>query len=910
MHPSGKTSTSFMIGLYRHQYNTKEYKHKLLPDTLIQLQLNPPSILTAAMEEFSSDEDDELGALIYNQSNTAHVRATTTLRSNEPATTALLATPLSCSIDHDVAPRNNLAILPNKPRVEYLVPSSKDTDQAKLQLQAHVLLSTQSTIPRWEGKPFAATTKSGVGGVQFCAMGGVPKQQEILVRPEANTTRQASLPAAAMVTANSASSVGGSLNVTQYVLVLAASIARMRKDLMHHEIAMDDTRKRMFESRMRQGFESSMRMRQGNTAALATGTGMSTGMTRETAATTGEHQGISVATGMNVSLNSNIMIMKQEKPVFEVSLDTGSPRNKGKKNGSSNISPNSNNGKIESDSAKKKKLTDDQLQLLALRHQAGIATAEILQRKTDPYYNCGMTSSSVFVAPPVNINKRPLAAARKISHAVVPDTASGATASDAIPSDVAKPMRSSSYSGTKTSTHSSDRLSLSSSSMDATSEAWTIARSIASKCISNLKKRDNILTAFSATKKSEAVVGTVEYSKLYASKFDVSHAEKSVQKSHGKNCCSMEGCDSIAAPGKSSCEWHHNIAEVQKLAADMLSQDNLPTKPTVKTPKKPPVKKSYRKNCGSMDGCGSKAAPGKSSSCEWHHTITVQKVAADMLSQDNPPHKSTAKTPTKPTVKTPTDSCPVEKPPVKKFSGKKCGSVEGCDLKAVPDNFSCERHHIVTVQKVATGMLFQDNPPHNPTAKTPTKPSVKISTNLSPVEKPPVKKFSRKKCGSVEGCVSKAAPGKSLCEMHYMKYEEGVKHIAKTPAKPKQYRTPNSKVQYNPCQARPYNRYNIFYILERERTLQSRIRHYRGQDSHNTTVPGNENSLTGYEYLEIPDLPLRYDGVTMQPGWYLPGEYIYCTLHLSFVLQQIKHITSLISPFHMLPLFTLFYYHQ
>ena len=72
--------------------------------------------------------------------------------------------------------------------------------------------------------------------------------------------------------------------------------------------------------------------------------------------------------------------------------------------------------------------------------------------------------------------------------------------------------------------------------------------------------------------------------------------------------------------------------------------------------------------------------------------------------------------------------------------------------------------------------------------------------------------------------------------------------------------------------ARPHNCYNIFFLLERERLLQSRP-DYNPIQAAAALSPVPED-VAGYGYLELPDLPTRYKGLVMQPAWYVPGRNI------------------------------------
>ena len=64
---------------------------------------------------------------------------------------------------------------------------------------------------------------------------------------------------------------------------------------------------------------------------------------------------------------------------------------------------------------------------------------------------------------------------------------------------------------------------------------------------------------------------------------------------------------------------------------------------------------------------------------------------------------------------------------------------------------------------------------------------------------------------------------------------------------------------------RPYNRYNVFFILERELLIQAR----KGKQT-----PPTSRSFNGYESLDLPPLPPRYRHLqsTLAPNWYAPGK--------------------------------------
>ena len=76
---------------------------------------------------------------------------------------------------------------------------------------------------------------------------------------------------------------------------------------------------------------------------------------------------------------------------------------------------------------------------------------------------------------------------------------------------------------------------------------------------------------------------------------------------------------------------------------------------------------------------------------------------------------------------------------------------------------------------------------------------------------------------------------------------------------------------------RPYNKYNIYYILERELLIQTRsdasycaAKHEYEQRS--GYYFNKSNALTGYEYIELPPLPPRYQYLKLPHYWYMPGK--------------------------------------
>mmetsp|Transcript_31605 Transcript_31605/g.53902 ORF Transcript_31605/g.53902 Transcript_31605/m.53902 type:complete len:268 (+) Transcript_31605:154-957(+) len=80
-----------------------------------------------------------------------------------------------------------------------------------------------------------------------------------------------------------------------------------------------------------------------------------------------------------------------------------------------------------------------------------------------------------------------------------------------------------------------------------------------------------------------------------------------------------------------------------------------------------------------------------------------------------------------------------------------------------------------------------------------------------------------------------------------------------------------NKSNHDPCKNKPYNRYNIFYILERERFLQSNPS-YKTSIAGSTAAASSPNIVTGYENLDLPDLPQRYAHLDLAFDWYMPGK--------------------------------------
>lgn len=73
--------------------------------------------------------------------------------------------------------------------------------------------------------------------------------------------------------------------------------------------------------------------------------------------------------------------------------------------------------------------------------------------------------------------------------------------------------------------------------------------------------------------------------------------------------------------------------------------------------------------------------------------------------------------------------------------------------------------------------------------------------------------------------------------------------------------------------ARPYNVYNIFFILERALISQAHSVH---QNPHGETPTHQQLSSSidfcGYDGLCLPDFPPRYTGLLLPLDWYVPGK--------------------------------------
>ena len=67
----------------------------------------------------------------------------------------------------------------------------------------------------------------------------------------------------------------------------------------------------------------------------------------------------------------------------------------------------------------------------------------------------------------------------------------------------------------------------------------------------------------------------------------------------------------------------------------------------------------------------------------------------------------------------------------------------------------------------------------------------------------------------------------------------------------------------DPRRNRPLNRFNLYYILERERILQSNP-DYRPGEADGPLPP---EIITGYEGMAVPELPSRYRHIVIAPDW-------------------------------------------
>lgn len=73
--------------------------------------------------------------------------------------------------------------------------------------------------------------------------------------------------------------------------------------------------------------------------------------------------------------------------------------------------------------------------------------------------------------------------------------------------------------------------------------------------------------------------------------------------------------------------------------------------------------------------------------------------------------------------------------------------------------------------------------------------------------------------------------------------------------------------------ARPYNVYNIFFILERARLIQQASVCVQAANIFTPAIQSPPSSdCSGYELLYLPELPPRYHDLQLPPNWYVPGK--------------------------------------
>jgi hypothetical protein len=70
--------------------------------------------------------------------------------------------------------------------------------------------------------------------------------------------------------------------------------------------------------------------------------------------------------------------------------------------------------------------------------------------------------------------------------------------------------------------------------------------------------------------------------------------------------------------------------------------------------------------------------------------------------------------------------------------------------------------------------------------------------------------------------------------------------------------------------ARPYNVYNIFFILERARLIEEVCT--QGSNVKSRQPSSSPVDFFGYDLLCLPDLPPRYRFLDLPPDWYVPGK--------------------------------------
>jgi hypothetical protein len=69
---------------------------------------------------------------------------------------------------------------------------------------------------------------------------------------------------------------------------------------------------------------------------------------------------------------------------------------------------------------------------------------------------------------------------------------------------------------------------------------------------------------------------------------------------------------------------------------------------------------------------------------------------------------------------------------------------------------------------------------------------------------------------------------------------------------------------------RPYNVYNIFFILERARLLEEVCA--QGSNAKSRQPSSSPVDFSEYDLLCLPVLPPRYQFLELPPDWYVPGK--------------------------------------
>lgn len=73
---------------------------------------------------------------------------------------------------------------------------------------------------------------------------------------------------------------------------------------------------------------------------------------------------------------------------------------------------------------------------------------------------------------------------------------------------------------------------------------------------------------------------------------------------------------------------------------------------------------------------------------------------------------------------------------------------------------------------------------------------------------------------------------------------------------------------------KPYNNYNLFFVLERALIIHGRNSDPPAAAADTCTPSPTATSFLGYDDMDIPPLPPRYQHVasTLPPNWYVPGK--------------------------------------